>query len=150
MKSCLVFGERGNCQNFSVFEAANSGSVMDMRSICRLGRAALCSLAFTLVGCASHASVSSPVATHAAMQTPIRAIIYFQQSATDNKPLSLAIADACHCQPIFLRSYSADALIYEIALPQGQTFATFETALMRQADQLKIKLIEQDSVMQHQ
>lgn len=107
-----------------------------------------------LVGCASldtiPASSNNLNAMHISMQSPIRIILYFQHPTSENKQLSSAIADACSCQPVFIRSYSGDALIYEIELPQGQTFATFEKSLMRHSGELGIKLIEQDCIMQHQ
>lgn len=84
------------------------------------------------------------------MQLRARAIVYLQHSATDRDPLSFAIAEACRCQPVFFRSYPDNALIYEISLPQGLTFAAFAEALMRDAARLGIKAVEQDRVMQHQ
>lgn len=79
-----------------------------------------------------------------------RAIVYLQRSATDSDPLSVAVAEACRCQPIFFRSYPGNALIYEIALPPGLTFTAFAEALMRDAARLGIKAVEQDRIMQHQ
>ena len=84
------------------------------------------------------------------MQETARAIIYFQRPTSNNQKLSAAITEACHCQPVFFRPYLGDALIYEIALPTGHTFAAFAEALMRNADKLGIKTVEQDSIMQHQ
>ncbi len=111
-------------------------------------------LLFTLVGCASSSptAVSSSTSdeTRIVMPRPIRIILYFQQPTFENRQLTAVIADACQCEPVFIRSYSGDALIYEVALPQRQTFATFEKSLMRHSGELAIKLIEQDSIMQHQ
>ncbi|MFA6921367.1 MAG: hypothetical protein WC216_05950 [Gallionella sp.] len=84
------------------------------------------------------------------MQLPIRVIIYFQSPTEDSKQLFAAISEACLCQPVFFRKYSDDALIYEIALPQGSSLASFEKSLMQNAARLGIKLLEQDRVMQHQ
>jgi hypothetical protein len=81
------------------------------------------------------------------MAQTVRAIIYFQRPAADNKALSDAIGEACHCLPVFFRPYGSDALIYEIALPQGQNFEVFKKALMQNAVQLGIKIVEQDRVM---
>jgi hypothetical protein len=41
-------------------------------------------------------------------------------------------------------------LIYEIALPQGQTFVSFDKTLMKKAPALGVKAVEQDVLMQHQ
>lgn len=84
------------------------------------------------------------------MQPATRAIIYFQHAAMDSPQLSAAIADACHCQPVFFRPYGADALIYEVALPQGLAFAAFEKALLQNAGPLGIKAVEEDRIMRHQ
>jgi hypothetical protein len=113
---------------------------------------ALLMLTYSLVACALPASPPpkdvAPSAQHGAIQTPIRVIIYFQRPTADNKSLSVAISEACHCQPVFFRQYSNDALIYIIALQQDHTFASFEKALMLNAAQLGIKSMEQDS-LQH-
>ena len=84
------------------------------------------------------------------MQRPVRVIISFQNPTADNAQLSVAISEACHCQPVFFRSYLGNALIYEIALPPGHTYSAFEVELMRNAPKLGIKAVEQDSIMQHQ
>lgn len=111
-------------------------------------------LGCSLVGCALPGSpppkAITPSAGDSAKQLPIRAIIYFQRPTADNKFLSAAISEACNCQPVFFRHYLADALIYEITLPQGETLAAFEKALMLNAVQLGIKAVEQDRIMQHQ
>lgn len=84
------------------------------------------------------------------MQLPIRAIIYFQRPTADSKQLSASISKACRCQPVFFRQYRDEALIYELVLPQGYTFSSFEKTLMQNAAQLGIKAVEQDRIMQHQ
>ena len=119
----------------------------------RLYGKALLLLVFSLVGCAPHSAAPNaitPSEGHSAKQLPIRAIIYFQRPTADSKPLFVSISEACNCQPVFFRPYLGDALIYEITLPQGETFAIFEKALMRNAIQLGIKAVEQDRIMQHQ
>lgn len=105
-----------------------------------------------LAGCASPASVTAagnPPQVNA-MQPSVRLIIYFRQPALNSAQLTAAIADSCRCQPVFLRAYGGDALIYEISLPQQQSFGSFEKKLMQQGERLGIKLLEQDVVMQHQ
>jgi Tfp pilus assembly protein PilF len=117
----------------------------------RLYGKALLLLVFSLVGCAPHSAAPNaitPSEGHSAKQLPTRVIIYFQRPTADNKSLSAAISEACHCQPVFFRQYSNDALIYIIALQQDHTFASFEKALMLNAAQLGIKSMEQDS-LQH-
>lgn len=79
-----------------------------------------------------------------------RAIIYFQSATSDNKQIFDAISDVCHCQPVFFRPYHGNALIYEIVMPQGQTFAVFAAELMQRAADLGIKAVDEDAVMQHQ
>lgn len=108
-----------------------------------------------LIGCAiptklAHSNAIPPNEGHNTMQLPIRAIIYFQRPTADSKQLSAAISKACRCQPVFFRQYRDEALIYELALPQGQTFVSFEKSLMQNAVQLGIKAVEQDRIMQHQ
>lgn len=84
------------------------------------------------------------------MQRPVRAIIHFQRPTPDTPELSTAIAAACHCQPVFFRRYLGDALIYRIVLPSETSFAAFAEILMRDAERLGIRAVEQDSIMQHQ
>ncbi len=104
----------------------------------------------SLVGCAAPVSPPPKSATssavHGAPAQMVRAVINFQSPTADNRILSVAISDACQCTPVFFRTYGGNALIYVIALPQGQSFAAFERALMRSAPQLGIVSIEQDSV----
>ena len=110
-----------------------------------------------LAGCAQHPQQTvpypksyAPVEQGSAMQRPARAIIHFKRPTSDNPALSAAIAAACHCQPVFFRPYLGDALIYEIALPPESGFAEFAETLMRDAEKLGIRAVEQDSIMQHQ
>jgi hypothetical protein len=109
-----------------------------------------------LAGCTQHPQQTvdpksyAPVEQGSAMQRSTRAIIHFQRPTSDNPALSTAIAAACHCQPVFFRSYPGDALIYGITLPPGSGFAEFAETLMRDAEKLGIRAVEQDSIMQHQ
>lgn len=80
----------------------------------------------------------------------MRVIIYFHQPAVATPKLAAAIAEACRCQPQYLQQYRPNALIYEVSLPLGYPFAAFESALMKNAAQLRLRLLEQDRVMQHQ
>ena len=88
-----------------------------------------------------------PSAGQSAKQRPIRTIIYFQGPAAENKQLTSAISEACNCQPVFFRRYLDDALIYEILLPQDETFTAFEKQLMLNVVPLGIKAVEQDTIM---
>jgi Tfp pilus assembly protein PilF len=129
---------------------------METTNLGRKNRGALRSailflLGYSLAACASTVSpppkINAPREVHSAMAQTIRTIIYFQRPTADNKNLSAAIANACRCQPLFVRSYDSDALIYEIVLSQGQSFDAFKKALMQNAVQLGIKIVEQDRVM---
>lgn len=82
--------------------------------------------------------------------SPIRVIIYFANAATSNPALDEAVSDACRCRAVFLRQYSNNALIYEVALQQNQTVASFKQALLAAGDSLGIQTVEQDALMQHQ
>lgn len=110
-----------------------------------------------LAACAPRATVSPPPAQNppqpaakAMPQIPMRVIVNFLQPTADNPQIQSAIALSCHCQPLFLRMDRADVLIYQITLPQGQTFADFEKSMLQQAASLQIEFIEQDIVMQTQ
>lgn len=114
---------------------------------------------YSLVGCASSESqppefvTPKPVMPSAAQSTkqrPIRIIIYFQRPTADSKQLTSAISEACNCQPVFFRRYLDDALIYEITLPQDETFVALQKQLMLSAASLGIKAVEQDRVMRIQ
>ena len=128
---------------------------------------ALLPMVNALIGCAP---AVSPIAEsnsanpeRGATQPPARAIISFDHSiardVTSSEYLSssqaqqklvAAIAEACHCPPVFIRPDLGDTLIYELALPAGYTFSAFQVELMRNAGQLGIKAVDQDSLLQHQ
>jgi hypothetical protein len=106
-------------------------------------------LSLLLAGCASGAPVTNtgqPSAGSNAMPRPVRAIITFQKPATDNPRLAAAIADACHCAPIFVRPFLSHALIYQISLPPDQPFAVFEKAMLSGGAALGVVGVEQDSL----
>lgn len=115
------------------------------------------SLFLSLAACSHQRQSPQPVAkndTSGSIASPApqktRAIIYFQNATSDNKQITEAISDVCHCQPVFSRPYHGNALIYEIVLPHGQTFAMFAAELMQRAAGLGIKAVDEDAVMQHQ
>jgi hypothetical protein len=114
---------------------------------------ALSLLAYSLACCALPVSPPSkdnaPGAVRSAKQPPARALIFFQHPVLDSSELSGVIAEACRCQPVFFRQYRDNALIYIIALPQGQPFADFEKTLLQKAARFGIKSIEQDTIEHH-
>lgn len=116
-----------------------------------MNKLALSLIGCLLVGCA-HATKDAPSTEGRAVTTPpIRVIIYFFQSpAAERKPLTAVISAACRCHPVFFRQYGSNALIYEIALPQNHTYASFEKALLAGGTSLGIQAVEQDALMQHQ
>jgi hypothetical protein len=84
-------------------------------------------------------------------QSPVRAIVYFSQLPTaDNKQLVAVISQACRCQPVFVRQFGGNALIYEIILSPKQNFALFEEELLASGMPLGVQSVEQDVLMQHQ
>jgi len=114
--------------------------------------AALFLLGYSLAGCASTVSYpppksAAPGEVRSAQAQTIRVIISFQRPTADNRPLSVAISNACQCMPVFFQSYGSDGLIYVITLPQGRNFAAFEKTLMLDAPQLGIMSVEQDRLM---
>ncbi len=108
--------------------------------------------AVTLIGCAHAAKDAPPTKGRAAaVQPPIRVIIYFSRSpAAGGKQLVAVISEACRCHPVLFRQYGDNALIYELGLPQNNTFAAFEKALLSGGVSLGIRAVEQDVLMQHQ
>ncbi len=108
--------------------------------------------AVTLNGCA-HAAKDAPLTEgHAATaQSPMRVIVYFSRApAADSKQLAAVISEACQCHPVLFRQYGDSALIYELGLPQNNTFSSFEKALLVGGKSLGIQAVEQDALMQHQ
>ena len=109
---------------------------------------------YALVGCALPAFPEPQAGRRGSMQcgaaVHVRAIILFERPTANNPQLVAAIAESCQCQPVFIRPHSNNALIYEIALPQGQTFVSFDKTLMNKASALGVKAVEQDALMQHQ
>ncbi len=106
-------------------------------------------LTCVLTGC-GHVQPAASAEQHVPAQSPMRVVIYFNQPTVATPKLSAAIAEACRCQPHYLRQYRPDALIYEVSLPQGSRFASFADALMENSAQLGLRLLEQDKFMQHQ
>ena len=87
----------------------------------------------------------------ATAQPPIRVIVFLEQAPpADKKLLTAAIAEACKCDPIFARYYNSNAVIYQINLASGQTFSSFESALLPGDASLGMKAVVQDKLMQHQ
>lgn len=83
--------------------------------------------------------------------TAIRVIVYLTQPPAAGGPqLTAAIAEACQCQPFFVRLSANDAVIYQIHLAPGQTFSSFASALLHGDASLGIRLVEQDSLKQIQ
>lgn len=127
---------------------------MRKKQIAGLSCFALLFTGFSMAGCATPAPTESkanpPVQAKAPMPLAVRAIIYFHQPTSDNKQLSAALAQACHCTPVFFRAYASDALIYEIALQAGEDFAGFAKTMTQNFSALGIKAVEQDRLMQSQ
>lgn len=66
-----------------------------------------------------------------AIESPLRVILYLGNSPAENKPeLNAAIAQACQCQPYFVRIYNNHAIVYQINLAPGQTFSSFKDTLL--------------------
>jgi hypothetical protein len=124
--------------------------ILGRRKCGALQSAALSLMVYSLASCALPASPAPKSVTPSVVQSApaqtIRVILYFQRPTENNSQLSAAISEACHCQPVFFRQYSDNALIYIISIPQDHSYAVFENTLLRKADKLGIKAIEQDSV----
>ncbi len=106
-------------------------------------------LPLALSGCAS----GTPVAANAGhpderaiAMRPVRVIITFQRSTTDSPRLSAAIAEACHCSPVFVRPFLSRALIYQISLLQDRPFGVFEKALLSRGAPFGVVGVERDSL----
>ena len=84
------------------------------------------------------------------MQPPLRVIISFERPTANNTQLTAAIAEACHCQPVFVRQFLANAVIYEVTLPSDLPYAGFERTLLDKGGALGARSVEQDRIMQHQ
>jgi hypothetical protein len=108
-------------------------------------------LTYSLVGCAAPVSPQpkEPPPSSSArnvIHAQARAIITFQRPTVNSSQLSEAIAAACHCQPVFIRQYRENALMYGVVLPQDHSFSVFEKLLRLSAASLGIKAIEQDTL----
>lgn len=94
-----------------------------------------------------HTSIAEPVfrGNQAATQRttalpPIRAIVFLNRAPADDKQqLTAAIAQACQCQPTFVRMHTSTAVVYQVNLLPGQTFLTFQNALLLGDASLGIK-----------
>lgn len=109
---------------------------------------------YSLAGCAGTDSPSPESSTSSeirgALTHTIRIVIHLEETASDNKPLSTAISDACRCLPIFFRTIGTHGLIYSVTLSQEMDYSAFERELMLKAPQLGIVTIEQDTIEQFQ
>lgn len=81
---------------------------------------------------------------------PARVILTFKTLVADNKALTDVISEACHCSSVFIRTYTDNALIYEITLPKDQTFKVFEKRLLEKGSSWQIESVERDGRMKHQ
>lgn len=87
----------------------------------------------------------------ASMKTLSRAIIYFSRlPPADDKQLNDTISQACQCEPVLIRRYSSNAMIYEISLPQHIDFKDFEKSLLATGKSHGVQSVEQDALMHHQ
>jgi hypothetical protein len=127
---------------------------MRKKKLARLSGGALPLLGVLLTACATPPATTLtpkwPVQAQSGAQSAVRAILYFHHAPADSPQLLAAISEACHCRPVFFRAYGNDALIYEIALTQGQDFAALEKALLQSSRKLGIRAVEQDQLRQSQ
>ncbi len=85
-------------------------------------------------------STGSPAA-----QPPVRVIVQLKKSPAANTPeLKAAIAQACQCEPYFVRLFNMHAIIYQIDLAQGQTFSAFKEVLLAGDAKQDIKDLTQE------
>lgn len=86
----------------------------------------------------AHASTAEPVlrgqqaaALQPAVLPPMRVIVFLEREpAEDKQQLTAAVAQACQCQPTFVRMHTSTAVIYQVNLAPGETFLTFKSALI--------------------
>lgn len=86
----------------------------------------------------AHTSTAEPVlrgqqaaAVQSAVLPPMRVIVFLEREpAEDKQQLTAAVAQACQCQPSFVRMHTSSAVIYQVNLAPGQTFLTFKSALI--------------------
>lgn len=73
----------------------------------------------------------STTARPATTQPSMRVIVFLEHAPpVDKRLLTAAIAEACKCEPVFVRFYSNNAVTYQINLAPGQTFSSFKSALL--------------------
>jgi opacity protein-like surface antigen len=92
-------------------------------------------------------STNKPLAQTAspAAQPPVRVIVQLKKSpAANTSELKAAIAQACQCEPYFVRLYNMHALVYQIGLAPEQTFSAFREALLAGDAKLDIKDLTQE------
>jgi opacity protein-like surface antigen len=96
---------------------------------------------------ANNASVENPDTQHTAPATtpPLRVILQLKKSPAANTPeLKSAVAQACQCEPYFVRLLNMNSIIYQIALASEQTFALFKEAMLSADNKFGIKDIAQE------
>jgi OOP family OmpA-OmpF porin len=92
----------------------------------------------------AHTSPVKHAATRPMAQAPLRFAVFLHKPVPENKQaLTAAIADACQCQPIFVRMYSATSVIYQTELAPELTFSDFKNSLLGSNNALGIKEIMQ-------
>ena len=73
----------------------------------------------------------STTAQPATAQSSMSVVVFLEHAPpVDKRLLTAAIAEACKCEPVFVRFYSNNAVTYQINLAPGQTFSSFKSALL--------------------
>ena len=80
-----------------------------------------------------------------ATSPPLRVILQLKKTPAANTPeLKSAVAQACQCEPHFVRLLNMNSIIYQIMLTPAQTFVLFKDAMLTANKKLGIKDIVQE------
>ena len=96
---------------------------------------------------ANNVAVKNADAQAAAPVTPppLRVILQLKKTPAANTPeLKTAVAQACHCEPYFVRLLNMNSIIYQITLATEQSFSVFKEAMLTADKKLGIKDITQE------
>ena len=99
----------------------------------------------------SSATVKPSDKGRSTLKTTSRAIISFAQLPPPNdKQFVTTLSMACQCEPVFIRQYGNNAMIYALSLPQNIDFKGFEKSLLEAGKAQGVQAVEQDALMQPQ
>ena len=100
-----------------------------------------------MLGCA-HSSAQQTADAIPLVKVRVILTFNFTPPQDGDAQLNALLSATCHCQPLYIRPYLNNASIYQITLPDEQSFASFASEMMARGATQGICGVEQDG-LQH-